>query len=101
MEQNKHIDWRKYVITFFITASIFGTAIYASNYFNNKRINEIRSIQESISTNIMSSETQVSLLSDLECEDVGSGMLSSELNSLASRIEYSEKNIGNKLLINI
>ncbi len=90
-----HVDWKKYVITFFITATIFGTAIYISNYFNDKRINEIKSIQESISTNIMSSETQVSLLSDIDCEDVGSSMLSSELNSLASRIEYSEKNIIN------
>ncbi len=89
-----HIDWRKYVITFFITASIFGTAIFVSNYFNNKRIDEIRSIQDSISTNIMSSETQVSLLSDLDCQEVGSSMLSTELNSLAERIEYSEKNIG-------
>lgn len=91
---HEQIDWKKYIITFFITATIFGTAIYLSNYFNNKRINEIKSIQESISTNIMSSETQVSLLSELDCEDVGSSMLSSELNSLASRIEYSEKNIG-------
>lgn len=92
---HSHIDWKKYVITFFITATIFGTAIYTSNFFNNKRINEIRSIQESISTNIMSSETQVSLLADLDCQDVGSSMLSTELNSLASRIEYSEKNISN------
>ncbi|MES2223613.1 MAG: hypothetical protein V4469_01615 [Patescibacteria group bacterium] len=95
MENKKQIDWKKYVITFFITATIFGTAIYASNFFNNKRIDEIKSIQESISTNIMSSETQVSLLSDLDCQDVGSSMLSTELNSLASRIEYSEKNINN------
>lgn len=96
MQDNKHnIDWKKYIITFFITATIFGTAMYVSTYFNNQRINEIKSIQESISTNIMSSETQVSLLSDIACEDVGSSMLSNELNSLASRIEYSEKNIRN------
>lgn len=94
MENNKQIDWKKYIITFFITASIFGTALFISNYLNNKRIDEIKSIQDSISTNIMSSETQVSLLSNLACEDVGSGMLSTELNSLAQRIEYSEKNIG-------
>lgn len=93
-EFSNGIDWKKYVITFFITATIFGTAIFTSNYFNNKRIDEIRSIQDSISTNIMSSETQVSLLSDLDCQEVGGSMLSSELNSLAERIEYSEKNIG-------
>lgn len=92
--KHKEVDWKKYIITFFITATIFGTAIFISDYFNSKRIDEIKSIQESISTNIMSSETQVSLLSDLDCQDVGSSMLSSELNSLASRIEYSEKNIG-------
>lgn len=91
---NKEIDWKKYIITFFITATIFGIAIFVSGYLNGKRTNEIKSIQESIATNIMSSETQISLLSDLDCQDVGSSMLSSELNSLASRIEYSEKNIG-------
>ena len=94
MHEQKKIDWKKYTITFFITATIFATAIFVSNYFNDKRIDEIKSIQDSISTNIMSSETQVSLLSDVDCEDVGSSMLSSELNSLADRIEYSEKNLG-------
>lgn len=94
MENQHHIDWKKYVIAFFITASIFGTVIYISDHFNNKRIEDIRLIQDSISTNIMSLETQVSLLAELDCEDIGSSILSSELNSLAAKIDYSEKNIG-------
>ncbi len=96
MEIDKKIDWRKYVLSFVITAAIFGTAIFVSNYFNNKRIDEMKAIQDSIATNIMSSETEISLLSNIPCEEAGSSMLSSELNPLAEKIEYSEKNIGTK-----
>lgn len=87
-------DWKKYLFAFIITAAIFGTAVYSSNYFNEKRINEVKAIQDSVATNIMSSETEIALLADIPCEEAGSSMLSSELNSLAERIEYSEKNIG-------
>ncbi|MDQ5950348.1 MAG: hypothetical protein QG585_290 [Patescibacteria group bacterium] len=94
MNNSKHIDWKKYAIVFAITGAIFSTALYASNYFNNKRIYEIKRIQDSISTSILSSETQFSLLSELSCKDVGSSVLSDELNSLAERIEFSAQNLG-------
>ncbi len=87
-------NWKKYLFAFLITAVIFGTALYFNNYFNNKRIQEIQTIQDSISTDILSSETQFSLLSDLSCKDVNNSMLSDELNNLAGKIEYSEQNIG-------
>lgn len=97
IEHNEQkIDWRKYTFAFIITAAIFGTAIIISNHLNNKRIDEMRSIQDSIATNIMSSETEVMLLSSIPCDEAGSSMLSSELNPLAEKIEYSEKNIGIK-----
>lgn len=94
MNNSKHIDWKKYLVVFVITGAIFSTALFASNHFNNKRIYEIKSIQDSISTSILSSETQFSLLSELSCKDVGSSVLSDELNSLAERIEFSAQNLG-------
>ena len=94
MQQTKKPDWKKYFFVFIITAAIFGTALYFNNYFNDKRIQEIQSIQNAISTDILSSETQFSLLSELSCKDIGSSILSKELNTLADKIEYSEKNIG-------
>ena len=63
---------KKYLLAFLITAVIFGTAIYASNYFNERRIGEIKSIEDSVATNIMSSETEMALLSDIPCEEAGS-----------------------------
>lgn len=67
-----------------------------SGYFNNKKIDQVKSIQDKISIDILSSETQFSLLSELSCQDVSRSNLSSELNSLAEKISYSEENIGNK-----
>ena len=81
-------------MVFFITAALFLTAFYASNYFNNKKVAELKSIQDKVSVDILSSETQFALLEELACKDVTSSVLSEELNTLSEKIDYSEKNIG-------
>ena len=90
------IDWKKYVITFIMTGTVFGAAIVINNYFNSKRVIEMKSLYESISTDILSSETQFSLISELSCKEVGSQILSQELDELARKIEFTEQNIGAK-----
>jgi len=95
MDHHQNLDWKKYVIVFFITVTLFGTALYVSNYLNNRRIVQLRSDADRISLDILSSETQFALLQELSCKDVSTTVLSSELNSLADKITYSEENIGN------
>lgn len=92
MEQK--VDWKKYIIVFIITCAIFGGAMVLSGYFNNRKLDQVKSIQDKISIDILSSETQFALLEDLSCKDVNRSILSQELNDLATKIEYSEKNIG-------
>lgn len=83
--------WSTYVIAFLITALIFATALYASNYFNNIRITDVRSTQDDISTDILSIETQFDLLADHTCTDVGENtILPSELTSLGNQLSYLE-----------
>jgi len=94
MHQHEPNDWKKYVIVLFITSTIFVTGLWFSNYLNNKKIDQLKTIESSISLDLMSSETQFSLLSELSCKDVSTTVLSSELNSLADKISYSENNIG-------
>lgn len=89
------LDVKKYIIVFFITLFLFMGAVVLAGYLNNKKIDQIKSIQNTISIDILSSETQFSLLSELSCQDVSRSNLSSELNSLAERIAFSEENIGN------
>ena len=88
------IDWKKYVIVFFITATLFVSTFALSNYFNNKKLDQLRTIEDKISLDLMSSETQFQLMQDLSCKDVSTTALSPELNSLAEKITYSEDNIG-------
>jgi hypothetical protein len=87
-------DWKKYIIVFFITLALFLSIIFLSNFFNNKKIVELRAIEDKVSLDLMSSEIQFSLLQDLSCKDITTTALSSELNSLAEKITYSESNIG-------
>ncbi|OHA16662.1 MAG: hypothetical protein A2825_03715 [Candidatus Taylorbacteria bacterium RIFCSPHIGHO2_01_FULL_43_120] len=86
-------DWNKYVISFVITSFIFFTAIVLSWHFNNRRLVNVRAIEDKISIDILSSETQFSLLAESSCKDVNTTFLFQELNSLAEKIEYSEQNL--------
>src|SRR3989344_3400208 len=83
--------WMTYAIAFAITALIFGTALYVSNYFNNLRVAEIREAQDNISIDILSIETQFDLLAEQSCRDISeNSVLSTELRSIAERLSYLE-----------
>jgi hypothetical protein len=95
MENNMdRISVTKYVVAFFITAFVFGGAIVLSNYFNNRRVAEIKSIQDRIAVDILSSETQFDLLTESSCKSLDESVLSQELNSLSSRLSYMEETLG-------
>jgi hypothetical protein len=88
------MDWKKYFFSFVITMFIFATAIFLSNYFGNKKLADIRSIQDKISIDILSSETQFALLEESSCKDIGAGSLSTELGTLEEKLSYTESQRG-------
>lgn len=87
-------DWKKYLIVLIITLGLFATAGGLSNFFADKKVQEMRDIQNKLATDILSSEAQFALLSELSCDqDEGGENLSEELNNLSAKIEYSERNL--------
>lgn len=74
---------------------LFLTAFYISDYFSSKKLNQLQGIQDKISIDILSSETQYSLLSELSCKNISDSTLSSEMSELGNKLEWSQKNIGN------
>ncbi len=88
------MDWKKYLIVFIITLGVFGTALYVSNTLNAKKLNELKSIEDKLSVDILSSEVQYSLLEELSCKEVTTSVLSDELSSLADKIAFTEQNFG-------
>ncbi|MEN9582322.1 MAG: hypothetical protein RL641_276 [Candidatus Parcubacteria bacterium] len=86
------MDWKKYLIVFIITLGVFATALYISNSLNSKKFTELKSIEDKLSVDILSSEVQFSLLEELSCKDVTTSVLSDELSTLADKISFSESN---------
>lgn len=79
-------------MTFIITSLLFAIALWVNNLLNNSRAQDLRSIQDTISLNILSSETQYDLLRETSCKNVNDGILSNELNSLERKLSYLESN---------
>ena len=84
----------KYFYALLITLAIFLGLTWLSNYFDAQRLNEVKAIDASISTDILSSETQFDLLKETPCEDLGVSSLSQELDSLGSRLSFLESSRG-------
>lgn len=93
-EQREKTDWLKYFYVFIITAIIFLTAIYLSNYFSNKKISQLKDMGDKISLDILSSETQFSLLTESSCKNIGDNTLSFEVGQLGSKLAYMEEKVG-------
>ena len=83
--------WSSYVVALLITAAIFATALFASDYFNNRRMAEIQATQSSISVDILSLETQFDLLAEHSCRDISeNSVLSKEIQPVGQRLAYLE-----------
>ncbi|MEK7543028.1 MAG: PIG-L family deacetylase [Patescibacteria group bacterium] len=87
-------DFKKYAFVFVITAAIFGTAFFISNYFNGLRIEEVRSVENKISVDILSVETQFALLAESSCEEAKGSFLSQEMGTLGEKLAYMEQRLG-------
>lgn len=90
------IDTKKYIFTFIITLAIFATAFFASSFFSNKRVESVKSIQDTIAIDILSSETQFDLLKEVPCANVGDTILSAELSELGNKLSHTENDRGEK-----
>lgn len=89
-------DIVRYITVFIITLALFLSATWLSSSLNNRKLDEVKTIQDKISIDILSSETQFQLLQELSCKDVSATSLSTELNDLAEKISFSEQNIKNQ-----
>ena len=89
-----NIDWKKYFIVLLITIGLFVTSLFFSNYLGDKKVQELKLIQDKIAIDILSSETQFSLLSELSCKNISDSSLSSELGELGRKLEWGENNLG-------
>lgn len=90
------IDTRKYIFTFALTATLFATAFFASSFFSEKRVANVKEIQDNIAIDILSSETQFDLLKEVSCSNVNDSMLSPQLSEIGDKLSRTESDRGAK-----
>ena len=93
-KQQKTTTWGKHITVFVITLGIFLSVFYVSNVLTTKKLNELTSVENNISTDLLSAEAQYSLLGELDCSQVTTTVLSDQLNTLSKKIEYLESSNG-------
>ncbi|MHB8860718.1 MAG: hypothetical protein ACYC48_03215 [Minisyncoccota bacterium] len=86
---------RNALIALAITIALAGTVAYAVDYLNRARISELSTIEDQISIDTISLDTQFSLLAATPCDSIASSTtLSGELADLGSRLSYAEGQLG-------
>ncbi len=89
------MNGKKYLLVFVITATIFGIAFYIAARIDAQRVADIRTIEDNIAIDLLSSETKFDLLGNLDCKTIAKNpILSDELNSLAGHLSVAENNLG-------
>ena len=87
---------RNVLIALLITVALIGTVAYAIKYLNSARIAELSTIEDQISIDTLSLDTQFSLLEAAPCDSVASSTtLISSLADLGNRLSYTESQLGN------
>jgi hypothetical protein len=95
---------RNLVISLIITVLLIGTVVYAINYLNGQRVEQLSELQNQLATDTLSVETQFALLESAPCEDITEGnTLSQEVSNLGDRLSTAEGQLGttNKQVIQL
>lgn len=86
---------RNALIALAITLALIGTVTYAVNYLNEVRLAELTEIENQLSIDTLSLDTQFSLLEAAPCDSIASSTtLTSELNDLGTHLAYAENLLG-------
>lgn len=95
---------RNVIISLIITVLLIGTVVYAINYLNGQRVEQLSELQDQLATDTLSVETQFALLESAPCEDITEGnTLSQEVSDLGDRLSTAEGQLGatNKQVIGL
>jgi len=95
-DKEKKLDWKKHILIFFITLLIFGSGFFLSNFFFEKRIVQIRDLQQDLTIDILSLETQFSLLTQIPCEKLKEVDLTQQLSDVSQKLTSIGHGLGQK-----
>ena len=90
----KKIDIGKYILVFILTGFIFGLGFWLSSDLDRLKLSQVNNLRQDLQLDVLSAETQFSLLSANVCQHIDSSVLTSELYSMGQRLGYMEEALG-------
>ncbi len=90
----KKVNIKIYISALIITLIIFSTAFFTSTYFNNKKTQELRAIEDEIAVDILSFETEYAIFEESSCKEFNRESLKASLNDLAQKLAFMEGQVG-------
>ncbi len=89
------IDIKKYLIVFLGTSMIFFIGIYIGRHFEQQKLEKIDSIKANLELDILSTETQFSILETAICENSNSASLTEEQYQIEKTLSQMGERLGN------
>ncbi|OIO46291.1 hypothetical protein COX24_02615 [bacterium (Candidatus Gribaldobacteria) CG23_combo_of_CG06-09_8_20_14_all_37_87_8] len=93
-QQAKKIDWQKYLLVLFFTGLIFTLGFFFANLISKKNLESLDSLQQNLRVDILSLETQFSILNQTPCENLNESTLTQELYDIAQTLTSVGNNVG-------
>ena len=92
----KKIKIGKYLLVFLLTAFVFSLGFWMSRDIDQLKLSQINNLRQDLQLDVLSAETQFSLLSSNVCQHIDGSALVSELYSIGQRLDYMEGALGTK-----
>lgn len=94
MSNNKSkTNYRRYILALVISLVIFMSGFLASNTLTNKKLESLQNVENDISLNILSSETEYDILKEVSCSNFSNQTaLTKEIGQLADNLSILESN---------
>ena len=87
--QNLH--YKRYILALIISLVIFLSGFLASNSLTNKKLESLKNVEDDISLNILSSETEYDILKEVSCDNFkNQTALTKEIGELADKLSLLE-----------
>lgn len=86
--------WAIYAQALLITVAIFALALVLSDHFYKRRLREIGEIERRIALDLLSSDVSFELLAEAPCMATSTPPFVREIEALASRLEFLERERG-------
>lgn len=92
--QQSHV--RRYIMAFILSAMIFLSGFLVNSFLTSKKLENLNNVENNISTNILSLETQFEILKEAPCESENNTVLTKQISELAESLDILEKQGENK-----